>query len=123
MRLSVDRFLKKKLAPGDKNQAQFQQSDVKTNFWTRSGILNHCDRVDELQTANCKLQFSIFSILNLWTNQNDNKSVYILQNFFYCNYKQEKVETKNKLLTCTTKIFQPIELHKFEKCWIAPNIH
>ena len=45
--VALDDFLKQKLAFVDKIQAQlacFQQSDVKTNYQTRSGILNHCDK-------------------------------------------------------------------------------
>ena len=44
--VALDDFLKQKLAFFDKNQAEltcFQQSDVKTNYQTRSGILKHCD--------------------------------------------------------------------------------
>ena len=44
--VALDDFLKQKLAFVDKIQAQltcFQQSDVKTNYQTRSGILKHCD--------------------------------------------------------------------------------
>ena len=43
--MALDDFLKQKLAFVDKIQAQltcFQQSDVKTNYQTRSGILKHC---------------------------------------------------------------------------------
>ena len=43
--MALDDFLKQKMAFADKNQAQltcFQQSDVKTNCQTRSGILNQC---------------------------------------------------------------------------------
>ena len=43
--VALDDFLKQKLAFFDKNQAEltcFQQSDVKTNYQTRSGILKHC---------------------------------------------------------------------------------
>ena len=43
--VALDDFLKQKLAFVDKIQAQltcFQQSDVKTNYQTRSGILKHC---------------------------------------------------------------------------------
>ena len=43
--VALDNFIKQKLAFADKNQAQltcFQQSDVKTNCQTRSGILNQC---------------------------------------------------------------------------------
>jgi hypothetical protein len=45
--VALDDFLKQKLAFVDKIQAQltcFQQSDVKTNYQTRSGILKHCER-------------------------------------------------------------------------------
>ena len=45
--VALDDFLKQKLAFVDKIQAQltcFQQSDVKTNYQTRSGILKHCDK-------------------------------------------------------------------------------
>ena len=44
--VALDDFLKQKLAFVDKIQAQmtcFQQSDVKTNYQTRSGILKHCE--------------------------------------------------------------------------------
>ena len=44
--LALDDFLKQKLTFVDKIQAQltcFQQSDVKTNYQTRSGISKHCD--------------------------------------------------------------------------------
>ena len=44
--VALDDFLKQKLAFVDKIQAQltcFQQSDVKNNYQTRSGILKHCD--------------------------------------------------------------------------------
>ena len=44
--VALDDFLKQKLAFVDKIQAQmtcFQQSDVKTNYQTRSEILKHCD--------------------------------------------------------------------------------
>ena len=43
--VALDDFLKQKLAFVDKIQVQltcFQQSDVKTNYQTRSGILKHC---------------------------------------------------------------------------------
>ena len=43
--VALDEFFEQKLAFADKNQAQltcFQQSDVKTNCQTRSGILNQC---------------------------------------------------------------------------------
>ena len=45
--VALDDFLKQKLAFVDKIQAQltcFQQSDVKTNYQTRSGILKHCEK-------------------------------------------------------------------------------
>ena len=49
--VALDDFLKQKLAFVDKIQAQltcFQQSDVKTNYQTRSGILKHCGTAPNL---------------------------------------------------------------------------
>ena len=54
--VALDIFLKQKLAFVDKIQAQltcFQQSDVKTNYQTRSGILKHCGNVGTV--INCFL--------------------------------------------------------------------
>jgi hypothetical protein len=48
--VALDDFLKQKLAFADKIQAQlacFQQSDVKTNYQTRSVILKHCENLHQ----------------------------------------------------------------------------
>ena len=55
--VALDDFFKQKLAFVDKNQAQltcFQQSDVKINYQTRSGILKHCDEwVNKIRRTTC----------------------------------------------------------------------
>ena len=54
--VALDDFLKQKLAFADKIQAQltcFQQSDVKTNYQTRSGILKHCESPTSINRLFC----------------------------------------------------------------------
>ena len=62
--VALDDFLKQKLAFVDKIQAQltcFQQSDVKTNYQTRSGILKHC--VYAISARKMKYEWLVFLLL------------------------------------------------------------